>query len=62
MKKPKGKTVMVRYLEDDTTWHKATVGTLLSIQFTADFKLGKDIKHGYYFYKDRNITWKDKEK
>mgnify|MGYP001183946784 FL=1 len=58
MQKPKGKTVMVRYPEDDTTWHKATVGTLLSIQFTADYEIdGKEI-HGFFFYKDYKLTWR----
>ena len=58
MKKPKGKTVMVRYPEDDTTWHKATVGTLLSIQFTADYKVDGKERHEFFFYKDYKLTWR----
>ena len=56
MKKPKGKTVMVRYPEDDTTWHKAKVGTLLSIQFTADYEVDGKETHGFFFYKDYKLT------
>ena len=62
MIKPRTKQVLVTYLDHDNSWYPAKVESLLSVQFTVDFKLGKDIKHGYYFYKDRNITWKDKEK
>ena len=58
---PKTKQVLVTYLDHDKSWYPAKVQSLLSVQFTADFKKGKEVKHGYYFYKDRNITWKDKE-
>ena len=59
---PKTKQVLVTYLDHDKSWYPAKVQSLLSVQFTADFKKGKEIKSGYYFYKDKNITWKDKEK
>ena len=49
---------MVRYPEDDTTWHKATVGTLLSIQFTADYKVDGKERHEFFFYKDYKLTWR----
>tara|TARA_R100001377_G_scaffold19866_1_gene10404 strand:- start:42 stop:221 length:180 start_codon:yes stop_codon:yes gene_type:complete len=58
MKKPKGKTVMVRYPEDDTTWYEATVDTLLSIQFTANYEVAGKQRHGFFFYKDYKLTWK----
>jgi len=56
--KPKGKTVMVRYPEDDTTWYEATVDTLLSIQFTANYEVDGKQRHGFFFYKDYKLTWK----
>ena len=59
---PKTKQVLVTYLDHDKSWYTAKVQSLLSVQFTADFKIDKEIKNGYYFYKDKNITWKDKEK
>jgi len=62
MKTPKTSKVLVAFThnDQDKNWYPATVDALLSVQFTATYKVGKEVNHGhFYFYKDRNITWKE---
>tara|TARA_R110002012_G_scaffold286173_1_gene477552 strand:+ start:3079 stop:3273 length:195 start_codon:yes stop_codon:yes gene_type:complete len=61
MKKPKSNKVLVTY-PDGKSFYKGTVESLLSIQFTANYKDEKgNACFGFYFYNDRNDTWKDLE-
>jgi hypothetical protein len=62
-RQPNTKNILVSFLHDDQdkNWYPAEVDALLSVQFTATYKVGKEIKQGhFYFYKDRNITWKER--
>jgi hypothetical protein len=59
MKKPRNRNVLVTF-QDHKTWYPAKLNNLLSTQFSAEFvDAHKKPQYGYYFYKDRNITWKD---
>jgi len=45
-------------------WYPAEIKERLSVQFTAVYKKNKKDKklnHGYYFYRDKDHTWKNKD-
>lgn len=60
MKQPITNEVLVTTYHDND-WHKGEVKSLLAIQFTAEFETKRGMRYGFYFYKDRNITWKNPE-
>ena len=61
IKKPKDIKVFVTYRDDYDTWYPAELKDRLSSQFTCEFKIKGKQQYGFYFYKDRNITWKDRQ-
>tara|TARA_Y100001951_G_C11206125_1_gene220120 strand:- start:300 stop:509 length:210 start_codon:yes stop_codon:yes gene_type:complete len=58
MKKPESDNVLVTYDDYDKTWYPAKILDRLSTQFTCEFLIQNKLKHGFYFYKDNNVTWK----
>jgi len=60
MKKPTTNEVLVSYQRDFKKWYPAEIQDILSSQFTCEFTVDGDSKYGWYFYRDHNITWKDK--
>ena len=58
MKKPRSDIVLVTYGNDYKNWYPAKIKSKLSKQFTCEFLIQNKLKHGFYFYKDNNVTWK----
>ena len=58
MKKPESNKVLVAYGDDYENWYPAKILDKLSTQFTCEFLVEDKLKHGFYFYKDNNVTWK----
>ena len=61
-RQPKTENILVAFLHDDQdkNWYPSKVKSLLSIQFTAEINKNGKQHHMYYFYKDRNVTWKER--
>ena len=60
IKKPNTNNVLVTYRYNFKKWYPAKIIDELSSQFTCEFLIKDKVTFNYYFYKDRNITWKDK--
>tara|TARA_Y100001951_G_scaffold103506_1_gene112488 strand:+ start:987 stop:1472 length:486 start_codon:yes stop_codon:yes gene_type:complete len=59
MRAPKTDKVLVTCHKD--LWHEATVKSLLSVQFTAEYQEEGKVKRVFHMYNNRNITWREPE-